>query len=118
MDQKIVHEGAGAGEQAGVLRLAVGELRGVVGGDVLDQLERMRAADFDLAHVADVEQARGGARGHVFGDDAGILDRHVPAAEIHHPGAHAAMRSEWSAVLRNWMVVGTVKDLPWICESQ
>ena len=91
MDQKIVYEGAGSREQAGVLRLAVGKLRGVVRGDVLDQFERVRSADFDFAHVADVEKARGGAGGHVLGDDAGIFNRHVPAAEIHHPGAHAAM---------------------------
>ena len=37
------------------------ELGGVVSGDVVDQVERLRAADFDFAHVADVEKAYGGA---------------------------------------------------------
>ena len=89
--QQIVHKRARRGHQPGILRLAVAQVRGIVRGDVLHQVERARPAHLDLAHVADVKQARGGARGHVLADDAGILHRHVPAAEVHHFGAQAAM---------------------------
>jgi len=58
----------------------------------LDPIERLRAADFDFAHVADVKKPGGGARGEVFADDSGILDGHVPTAKIDHFGAHTAMR--------------------------
>ena len=45
-----------------------------------------RAADFDLAHVADIEDAHGRAHGVVLVDDSGVLDGHVPSAEIDHLG--------------------------------
>ena len=47
--------------------------------------------DFDFAHVAHVEQADGRTNGAVLLQDAGVLERHVPAAEIDHFGAHPAM---------------------------
>ena len=40
------------------MRLADREPGGVVARDVLDRLERVAAGDLDLAHVADVEEAR------------------------------------------------------------
>ncbi len=44
------------------------------------------AEDFDFAHVADVKQAGGGARRHVLGHNARVLDGHVPAAKVDHLG--------------------------------
>ena len=83
-------------EQRGVVRLPVLEPRGVVHGDVLHGGQRAGAAKLDLAHVAHVEQAHAGAHGHVLGDQAaagaGIFDRHVPSAEVHHLGLERAMR--------------------------
>jgi hypothetical protein len=49
------------------------------------------AADFDLTHVADIEQPDRRADGLVLVDDPGVLDRHVPTAEIHHLGAQPAV---------------------------
>src|SRR5207245_316770 len=40
----------------------------------------------EAAHVGDVENPGGGPDRFVFGDDAGVLHRHVPAAERHHAG--------------------------------
>ncbi len=90
--QQVVHEGAGGSHQAGVLRLALGKLGGVVAGDELRQIERLRAAQLDFAHVADVEKAGGCACGQMFADDSGIFDGHIPAAKVDHLGAQAAMR--------------------------
>ena len=70
---------------------SIGEPRGVVRGDVLDRLQRVAAGDFDLAHVADVEQPGARAHRHVLVGDAGVFDRHVPAAELDHPRAERAM---------------------------
>ncbi len=52
---------------------------------------RLASPDFDLAHVADIEQADALAHGVVLFKDAGILHRHVPAAEIDHPGTELAV---------------------------
>ena len=73
------------------MRLADREPGGVVGGDVLDGLERVPAGDLDLAHVADVEEAGAGPHGLMLEDDAGVLDWHVPAAELDHAGAERPM---------------------------
>ncbi len=91
VDQDVVDESAVFIQQRRVLGLPVLQLRSVVHGDVLHQIQRLRPAHFDLAHVADVEQADALAHGAMLVDDAGVFDRHVPAAEIDHLRAHAAM---------------------------
>ena len=57
----------------------------------LARLQRARAAELDLAHVRDVEQAGGGAHRLVLGDHAGVLHRHVPAGEVDHPRPELAV---------------------------
>jgi hypothetical protein len=42
--------------------------------------------------VADVEQTDAGADGQVFGDEAGVFNGHIPAAEVNHLGAKAAVQ--------------------------
>ncbi len=91
VDQNVVDETAVFVEQAGVVGLADGKTRGGVGGDVIHQFQRFGTADFDLAHVADIEQPNRVAHGVVFIHDAGVLDRHVPAAEIDHAGRAGTM---------------------------
>ena len=59
--------------------------------DSLNGRQRVLAGDFNLAHVADVEQAGAGPDRHVLVGDARVLDRHVPAAERHHLRARGAM---------------------------
>jgi hypothetical protein len=85
--EQVVDERTGGAHQAGIVGLADLQLRRVVARNALDRVERVSARDLDLAHVADVEQAGARAHGHVFGDDAGVFDRHIPAAEGHHAGA-------------------------------
>ena len=91
VDQDIVHEPAVLVEQPGVVRLAGLQLVDGVGGDEIGELGGFGAVDFDLAHVADIEDADGAAHGVVLIDDAGVLDGHVPPAEIHHLGSQGAM---------------------------
>ena len=86
VDQDVVDESAVFVEQPGILRLADLQSGRVVSRDVIDEGAGLRPADFDLAHVADVEQAHGFAHGMVLVEDAGVLDGHVPAAEIDHFG--------------------------------
>src|SRR6185437_15300978 len=69
--------------------LADGELRGVIAGNPLDQIERLTAANLDFAHVAHVEDSGTVADGFVLGKNAAVFERHVPAAEIDHLCAHA-----------------------------
>ena len=82
--QDVVHEAAVLVEQRRVMRLPDLEPRDGVGGDVIGEPRGLRAADLDLAHVADVEQAHRAPHRVVFVDDAGVLHGHVPAAEIDH----------------------------------
>ena len=91
VDQDVVDESAVLVEQAGVLRLADLQLVDGVGGDEIGELGGFRPANFDLAHVADIEEADRVAHGVVLVDDAGVLDGHVPAAEIDHLRAQGAM---------------------------
>jgi hypothetical protein len=99
VDEDVVDEGALRGEQGGVVRLAVLELRSVIHGEVLHGGERAGAAELDLAHVRDVKEADGGADGEMLGHEAagtavelaGVLNRHIPAAEVDHLGLQGAM---------------------------
>ena len=91
VDQDVVHESAVRIEQPGVLRLADFQLVDGVGGGEIGELRGLRPVDFDLTHVADIENPDGAAHGLVLVDDSGVLDGHVPPAEIHHFGAQGAM---------------------------
>ena len=91
VDQDIVHEAAVFIKQAGVLRLPVLQFRDGVGGGEVHEFHGFRAANLDLAHVADVEHTYGFAHGMVLIDEARVLDGHVPAAEIDHLRARGAV---------------------------
>src|SRR5262249_33178919 len=55
-----------------------------------------------LAHVADIEQPGAGADRHVLVDDPGVLDGHVPAAELHHSRAKRPVRGvQWGLLERS-----------------
>ena len=82
--EQVVDERALRREQARILRLPDLQLRRVVARDALHGGQRVLAGDLDLAHVADVEQAGACAHRHVLLGDAGVLERHLPAAEGHH----------------------------------
>ena len=84
----VVDGAAGLGRHHRVLRLQEVERLGVVGQHVLEEGGGAGTAQHEAAHVRDVEQAGAAAGGEVLGDDAGrVLDGHVPAAEVDHPGA-------------------------------
>ena len=87
VDQHVVDEGRLRRHQGRVLDLPRGELGGVVRGEPLDVGQGVLARDQDLAHVADVEEPGLGPDGHVLGNDARVLDRHLPAAELDHLSA-------------------------------
>ena len=53
-----------------------------------------RPANLDLAHVADIEQSDRRPHGVVLVDNARVLDRHVPAAEIDHFGLASGVHFE------------------------
>ena len=84
--QDVVDKGSLGIEHGRVLGLAHGQPGGVVHGEGLDRRQRARTAELDIAHVADVKESYAGADRHVLRGNAGVLDRHVPAAEIDHFG--------------------------------
>src|SRR5467141_830069 len=103
--EQIVHEGALLGHQPGIVRLPNGEPRRIIAGNVLHQIESAFSADLDLAHVADIKEARASARCHVLGENAGIFHGHVPSAEVDHLGAPASMygvQCGLSKLCRGW----------------
>ena len=96
VDQDVVDKCALGRQQRGVVRLAVLEPRRVVHGDMLHCGQGTGAAKLNLAHVAHVKQAHAVAHSKVLGDEtaagAGILDRHIPPAKVHHLGLEGAVR--------------------------
>jgi hypothetical protein len=89
---EIVDDAAVRMAEHGVLHLADVQHGGVVGGERLQRRERLRPLDFELAHVADVEEADCAADGAVLLDDTRVLHGHFPAAERHHAGAGLDVR--------------------------
>jgi hypothetical protein len=80
---QVVDDAAALVRQQRVLRLAGGDAVEVVREERLQQLARPRPLDLELPHVRDVERARVRAHSPVLGDDALVLDRHLPAGERH-----------------------------------
>ncbi len=90
-DQVVDHPTVGV-QHRRVQRLARRlELVDRIGEQVAQELARARAAQVDHGHVADVEHAGVGAHGVVLLDLRAIVEGHVPAAEVHHPGAQGAV---------------------------
>ena len=87
VNQDVVDDAPAAVGHAGVLHLAVEELRNVVGRDALQQIERPGTLDPDFAHVAHVEDPGAVAHGHVLVVDAREFDGHVVSREFGHLGA-------------------------------
>ncbi len=73
------------------MRLPNRQLRRVIHRDMLHRGQRRRAAQLNVAHVADIEDAHAGAYGKMLGGQAGIFDRHVPTAKVDHLRAELAM---------------------------
>jgi hypothetical protein len=68
---------------------------------VIDQIEGLRPSQLDLTHMTDIEYTNGGANGVVLVEYAGILDRHVPAAEIYHSCAQAPVHAVEGSALED-----------------
>jgi hypothetical protein len=70
VNQDVVDEAAVLVKQSGILRLAGLKFRGMVGGHEINQAQSFRPADFDLAHVADVEKPHRAPHGVMLIQDA------------------------------------------------
>ena len=89
----VVDDAALRVRQQGILGLVQVQGQDVAGEYVLQIGDGLGAFDVEAAHVGHVKDAAHAAAVEVLGNDAGgILDRHVPAAEIHHRGAGSDMR--------------------------
>jgi hypothetical protein len=99
IDDQVVEHAAVGTQQAGVKRLArYGQLVDIVGECAAQEvayaaLARRRVArlDVDRKHVRDIEHPRAAAHRVMLVDLRAVVHRHVPAAEIDHPGAGSAM---------------------------
>ena len=84
----VVHGAAVLGRDDAVLGLVQVQCQHVAGQHVLQEGHRVGALHPEPAHVAHVEEAAAVPGEQVLGDDAlGVLDGHLPAAEVHHGGA-------------------------------
>ena len=102
IDDEVVEHRAVGLEQARIERLA-GHLQlvDVVGEHVAQERARALAFDVDDAHVRDVEHARVAAHRAVLVDLGAVVDRHVPAAEIHHARAGRAVHGVEGCLFRH-----------------
>ncbi len=95
IDDEVIEHAALLVEHAAVERLAAhAQLADVVGEQLLEEGAHARTREVDHAHVRDVEHAGGAAHGVVLADLRAVLDRHVPAAEIHHARAEFLVQLE------------------------
>jgi len=89
----VVHRAAALVGNDAVLRLSDVEREHIARKHVLQIRDLLRARDVDTAHVAHVEDRAAAAAVEVLGDDAaGVLNRHLPAAEVDQRGPGVLMR--------------------------
>src|SRR5678815_2631010 len=94
VNQKVVDRCSFGSCQSGILSLTIGETRGVIRRDVLNEIQSVIARDLKLTHVADVEESGGSAHCGVLFTDAGVLHRHAPASKRNQPCSHPPMDVE------------------------
>ena len=93
VSDQVVDHAAALVEHAAVERLAgILQLRDVVREQIAQVVARPRAADIGDEHVRDVEHAGVAPHGVMLFDLRAVVDRHVPAAEVHHAGARGDVR--------------------------
>jgi hypothetical protein len=85
--QYVVNEAAMFVQESGILDLAHIEARGIVRRDEIDELGRLATCNIDFAHVTYIEQAHALPNGAMLFEDARILHRHIPSAEVDHSSA-------------------------------
>ena len=93
VDQAVVNDATLVVADQVVTRLALDEVAHLVGHDLLQCGQRGLAHHAELAHVGDVEGPDAGANSHVLLAHGAVLQRHRPAAELHHlrPGRQVAV---------------------------
>ena len=87
INQQVIHNASLAIGHAAVLDLSRGEFAGVIAGDVLNQVQRLRTFDAKLAHVRDVEHSAGLSHRVVFNDEASIGNGHFESSVRNHFGS-------------------------------
>ena len=88
----VIHRGAVRGLDDAVLAPVQFQSTDVAGDHVLQEGKTVFSFDQDAAHVGHIKDAAGMAGVQMLGYDAfRVLDRHLPAAEIHHGGAGSDM---------------------------
>ena len=90
--QQVIHDSAFVIGEARILGFAIGELAGVVAGHALNQVEGVRAAQPELAHVRHIKNAHRAAHRAVLVEVGRIANRHVVASKRHHFGTQLAVR--------------------------
>src|SRR5690606_8660408 len=91
-DDQVVDHPALLVEHAGVERLALDlELVDRVGDQLAQEVAHAAGVQVDHGHVRDIEHAGTAAHRMVLLDLRTIVERHVPAAEVHHLRAECAM---------------------------
>ena len=111
VDHNVVDEAAVGIEHRRVVRLPHLQLRGIVHAQTLHRCQRSRPAKLDVPHVRHVEEADAGAHRHVLGDEARVLDRHVPPAEVDHLRLVRAMRRIQRCLAQRSLGLGQRSDL-------
>ena len=83
VDNQVIDDTAARMAGHGIHGSAITQGAHVIGDQALHGLGGARSAKMDFAHMADVEDAHGAARGLVLLDDAGrVVHRHEPAAKV------------------------------------
>src|SRR5919199_1768406 len=91
IDNEVVHDAAVVVAHGRVEGSVDGQSGDVVGQQVLHELGRGGARDVYLAHVREIKQTGGGARGSVLLDNARVPFGHLPLAEWDHARTHGTV---------------------------
>jgi hypothetical protein len=98
IDHEVVDDPAVLGEEQRVLGLPDLDRRKLAGEGVVEGGARLGAEQHDLAHVREVEDARGIPDGVVLGEVARVAHGHLPAGEVGEARAGSAVHLvEWAA---------------------
>jgi len=98
IDDEVIDHAAGFVQHARIQRLAGGaELVHRIGNEATQKRAGLRAREVNHAHVADIKHPGGAAHVVVLLHLRTVMERHLPAAKIHHPRTQGAVAGiQWS----------------------
>src|SRR3989338_4013926 len=100
IDDDVIQNAALLVQEHGVAGPPRADIAHVAHRELIQGLQGSRPADPHLSHVGDIEHPGAGSHGLMLFEDAGVVERHLPAMEVRHLGVEGTVEAVQCRLVR------------------